>query len=87
MRRILVFLAALALVTSVGASASASTTRRSLRTARRASPAEQEQRFLCDEGDPLCAETADAIGYEGRYTGHDEPSLLFYSDQPGSGRQ
>jgi hypothetical protein len=33
----------------------------------------------------LCAETADAIGYEGRYTGHDEPSVLFYSNRPGSG--
>ena len=50
-----------------------------------ASSDEDERRLLCDEGDPLCAETADAIGYEGRYTGHDEPSVLFYSDRPGSG--
>jgi hypothetical protein len=41
--------------------------------------------LLCNEGDPLCAETAEAIGYEGRYTGHDEPSVLYYSDKPGSG--
>ena len=28
----------------------------------------------------------DPIGYEGAYTGHDEPSLLFYSNTPGSGK-
>jgi hypothetical protein len=87
MRRILVLLAALALVTSMGASASARTTRTASVTAKAAaaSPDEGERRLLCNEGDPLCAETAEAIGYEGRYTGHDEPSLLFYSDTPGSG--
>jgi hypothetical protein len=42
-------------------------------------------KLLCDEGSPICAETADALGYQGEYTGHDEPSLLFYSDTPGSG--
>jgi hypothetical protein len=41
--------------------------------------------FECDEGWSLCAEPADSIGYAGEYTGHDEPSLLFYSAQPGSG--
>src|ERR687887_2929770 len=46
---------------------------------------EEHARLFCDEGDPLCAEAAEAIGYEGRYTGHDEPSLLFYSNVPGSG--
>jgi hypothetical protein len=40
----------------------------------------------CDEPDGvLCAETADSIGYGGEYTGHDEPSLLFYSNTAGSG--
>jgi hypothetical protein len=38
----------------------------------------------CDEGGPLCAETADPLGYGGEYTGHDEPSLLFYSATPSS---
>ena len=85
MRRILIVLAALALVISVEASASARTTRQASATARAASPAQEERRFLCNEGDPLCAETAEAIGYEGRYTGHDEPSVLYYSDKPGSG--
>ena len=41
--------------------------------------------FDCDEGGPLCAEPADPVGYGGGYTGHDEPSLLFYSNTPGSG--
>ena len=40
--------------------------------------------FECDEGGPLCAEPADPIGYGGEYTGHDEPSALFYSNTPGS---
>lgn len=39
----------------------------------------------CEADGALCTETADAIGYDGAYTGHDEPSLLFYSDTPGSG--
>ena len=39
----------------------------------------------CDEPDAICAEPADSIGYGGEYTGHDEPSLLFYSNTPGSG--
>lgn len=41
--------------------------------------------FDCDEGWSLCAEPADSIGYDGEYTGHDEPSLLFYSNEAGSG--
>jgi hypothetical protein len=43
------------------------------------------EKLLCSEGSPICAEAADALGYEGRYTGHDEPSLLFYSGTPGAG--
>jgi hypothetical protein len=39
----------------------------------------------CDEGGALCTETVDPIGYNGAYTGHDEPSLLFYSNTQGSG--
>jgi hypothetical protein len=39
----------------------------------------------CSEPTALCAEPLDSIGYGGEYTGHDEPSLLFYSDTPGSG--
>ena len=39
----------------------------------------------CDETSALCTEPLDAIGYGGAYTGHDEPSLLFYSNTAGSG--
>src|SRR6478736_3728270 len=39
----------------------------------------------CYKTTALCAEPVDSIGYHGSYTGHDEPSLLFYSDTPGSG--
>jgi hypothetical protein len=46
---------------------------------------ENHVRALCDDNAPLCAEAMDSIGYEGQYTGHDEPSLLFYSNTPGSG--
>jgi hypothetical protein len=46
---------------------------------------ENHIRALCDDNAPLCAEVMDSIGYEGQYTGHDEPSLLFYSNTPGSG--
>ena len=42
-------------------------------------------RTLCDDNATLCTERADALNYEGRYTGHDEPSLLFYSNRGGSG--
>ena len=43
------------------------------------------QALSCDDNGALCAEVYDPIGYGGRYTGHDEPSLLFYSGVPGSG--
>lgn len=39
----------------------------------------------CDDDGALCAEMVDPAGYGGAYTGHDEPSLLFYSRTPGSG--
>jgi hypothetical protein len=39
----------------------------------------------CSEPYALCAESVDSIGYGGEYTGHDEPSLLWYSNVPGSG--
>jgi hypothetical protein len=39
----------------------------------------------CSEPWSLCAEPESSIGYDGEYTGHDEPSLLFYSNQAGSG--
>jgi len=39
----------------------------------------------CAHGSALCTEVVDSIGVNGAYTGHDEPSLLFYSNTPGSG--
>ena len=39
----------------------------------------------CSEPTALCTEPVDSIGYGGEYTGHDEPSLLFYSNTAGSG--
>ena len=42
-------------------------------------------RPFCGQNAPICTEANDAVGYDGAYTGHDEPSLLFYSDMPGSG--
>src|SRR5512146_1982650 len=39
----------------------------------------------CDEYGPFCTEVYDSIGPGGAYTGHDEPSVLFYSNSPGSG--
>ena len=48
----------------------------------------RRQAFSCD--DPtgiLCTEAYDFIGYNGAYTGHDEPSVLFYSNVPGSGNR
>ncbi len=46
---------------------------------------QQRRKPLCDDNSPLCTETSETFNYEGHYTGHDEPSLLFYSAIPGSG--
>jgi hypothetical protein len=51
-------------------------------------PSAMAVRINCSEPGPdaLCAEAADSVGaYPGEYTGHDEPSLLFYSNTAGSG--
>lgn len=48
--------------------------------------APSQARALCDDNNPLCTETANITNnYEGQYIGHDEPSVLFYSNTPGSG--
>ena len=40
----------------------------------------------CDDiSSGLCTDTYTHKNYEGKYVGHDEPSLLFYSNEPGSG--
>ncbi len=40
---------------------------------------------FCALHSALCTETAEPWNYKGQYTGHDEPSVLFYSHTPGSG--
>jgi len=40
---------------------------------------------FCTAHAALCTETTQPWDYQGQYIGHDEPSLLFYSNTPGSG--
>ncbi len=48
-----------------------------------AAPAAQKP--FCTARPQLCTELTNPWNAQGQYTGHDEPSLLFYSNQPGSG--
>ena len=42
--------------------------------------------FQCDETNTgFCPELSHRETYDGHYSGHDEPAVLFYSNQPGSG--
>jgi hypothetical protein len=44
--------------------------------------------FSCDDPTGIfCTEVYQSIGYNGAYTGHDEPSVIFYSDVAGSGNR
>jgi hypothetical protein len=54
-------------------------------SAQSTSPSRQNAFDCNDQSGILCTEVYDSIGYGGAYTGHDEPSLLFYSDVRGSG--
>lgn len=50
------------------------------------SPSALNRRINCDErGSVFCLDRHTRQNYEGEYVGHDEPSLIFYSDVPGSG--
>lgn len=49
------------------------------------SAATGDYRILCDDNAPTCTEPDASYNYEGKYIGHDEPALLFYSSTPGSG--
>ena len=85
MRRVTAFLAAALLIAPLAGTASANS---SPSATPRAGKAENYgSKLVCGEGSPLCAEANDALGYHGGYTGHDEPSLLFYSDTAGSGNE
>jgi hypothetical protein len=81
MRRTLAVLAGLIVLAAAATAASA--------TSGPASPTGSSkayaEKLLCSEGSPLCAEADPSLGRKSGYTGHDEPSLLFYSDTPGSG--
>jgi hypothetical protein len=49
-------------------------------------PARAEDLLHCDEvNSGFCLDPIESLSYEGKYIGHDEPALLFYSDVPGSG--
>jgi hypothetical protein len=85
MKRTLTIVGATILIASLATVASARTTARVRPRAGRAE--NYGNKLICGEGSPLCAEANDALGYRGGYTGHDEPSLLFYSDTPGSGNE
>jgi len=87
MRRVLAVLTGALLIATVATAASGSTGRHHpTNAARYAAAADEEGPFVhCDDGNPLCAEVFDSIGYGGAYTGHDEPSTLFYDNRPGSG--
>ena len=80
MRRTLSIIAATVLLASLATAASARTP---ARIRLRAGKAENYgNKLVCGEGSPLCAEANDALGYNGEYTGHDEPSrpvLLRYT--------
>jgi hypothetical protein len=47
--------------------------------------AAEHARIHCEDNAATCTEVLDSLNYEGHYTGHDEPSTLFYSSVPGSG--
>jgi hypothetical protein len=83
-RRTLATLAAAVLVAALATPAVAGTSSTHRSTAA-SSQSDEARRLLCGEGDPLCAEANDSVGEYGQYTGHDEPSALFYSNVPGSG--
>ncbi len=84
MKRFMALLAGAALIASLASAASASAGA----TSGRAEKGENyRSKLTCGEGSPLCAEANDSLGYRGEYTGHDEPSLLFYSNTPGSGHE
>ena len=40
---------------------------------------------FCGTRSALCSEPMEPWGYNGQYIGHDEPSLLYYSDKAGAG--
>jgi hypothetical protein len=51
-------------------------------------PSQLNRTINCDEaGKGFCLDRSTRVNYEGKYVGHDEPSVIFYSRTPGSGNQ
>jgi hypothetical protein len=73
MRRLLVALSAVVLTAGLGVAPTVSASTSTV------------HRPDCADNSPICAEVYKSIGYQNGYTGHDEPSLLFYSSTAGSG--
>jgi hypothetical protein len=88
MRRTFAVLAGILLMGSLASVAIAAPVAPVGATTQRAAAGESyDSKLLCAEGSPLCAEANDSLGYKSEYTGHDEPSALFYSNTPGSGSE
>ena len=47
----------------------------------------QHHAINCAQSSAMCVEVANSKQWFGHYVGHDEPSMLFSSDKPGSGNQ
>src|ERR1035437_7126942 len=58
-------------------------------SAAKPSPSNQHMSLNCETSSRLCSEVYDSykVFHNYKYVGHDEPSTLYYSDQPGSGNQ
>ncbi len=86
MTRALAVLTGIVLLASLATAAAAAPASSPTQTSARQGKAENYgSKLVCGEGSALCAEANDSLGYKGEYTGHDEPSLLFYSSAAGSG--
>ncbi|TME10984.1 MAG: hypothetical protein E6I65_07395, partial [Chloroflexi bacterium] len=88
MRKALTFLSGMLLLASMASVAAAAPAAPAGASLVNAGPTERYgSKLLCGEGSPLCAEANDSLGYRSEYTGHDEPSVLFYSNAAGAGNE
>jgi hypothetical protein len=81
MKRLLVTLPAAALLVGLGLAPAVSASTNTVS----ASSTHTVKKPECENNASICAEVYKSIGYQNGYTGHDEPSLLFYSSTAGSG--
>jgi len=80
MRRFALLLTGLVTLLVAGAAATPSSAGQSS-----ASTSSYGARGNCNANAWMCTEVSDSLGGAGAYTGHDEPSVLFYSNKKGSG--